>query len=357
MGRLEGEERVLGAPGQGAPGTRPRAPSTVITRAPVSQCAPAAQSVIGPPHPAPGLRPSNARAVRQATLLGAQRTVGNATVAHMLQAERSEPPAVLEPTVRPETTVRPEPASLTEIDQRARSVTGATIAAAGVPVAAAPPDGARAVASHSSGGTLAGYTGIKDADAFTAPRLVIRTSGEIDGAERRYYGEVEPTSTADATHECYYLAAGDHHSLVPRDYWRVSPQISRLLRAGEQEHLDDARLAFNLTYGLIARRINALAGQKFGPAGTPAEAEALAEAQVRRRLPDALGTDPLTWFTALDEMLRMSRHRDYRGWHEVDPSGVPSDGTQDTYRPLRPTAQTRIGVVPSEAVVSYPGSD
>lgn len=343
MGRLEGEERAVAASGHGQARDRPPRSSTGAVRD--SLPASAGQVVTGLRSSAAGQVGSDGGAVRQTALLAAQRTAGNAAVSRMLRAERSEPAP------------RPEPASLRAIHEGSRHLSGATFAAAGVPVAAPSPDGASQVASHGSGGTLAGYTGIKGANAFTAPSFRTRPSAEVDGIERRHYAEIEPTSTTDATHECYYLAAGDHHSLLPRDYWRVSPEVSRLLRAGEQEHLDDARLAFDLTYGLIARRINALSGQKFGPANTPAEAEALAEAQVRRRLPDQLGMHPLTWFNALNEMLRMSRHRDYRGWHEVAPSGTPSDDTEDTYRPLRPTSQTRIGEVPSEEVVTYPSGD
>ncbi len=362
MSGLEGEERVVGAPGRGRSGTRRPTPEAAAC-APGSEPALAAQAVAQQRRSTAGLRLSNARTVRQARVIAAQRTVGNAAVTRLLEAERAERTVGAERTAAPAlatgpaSTAGPEPASLTELHQRARSTAGASIAAAGVPVAVAPPDGAHEVASHSTGGTLMGYTGIQGANAFTAPSLVTRYNGQIDGTERRFYGEVEPTTATDATHECYYLAAGDHHSLVPRDYWRVSPEISRLLRAGEQEHLDDARHAYDLTYGLIARRINALAGQKFGPAETPAAAEALAEAQVRRYLPDELGTDPLTWFNTLNEMLRMSRRRDARGWHFLEATGVPSDGSHDTFRPVRPTTRTRIGQVPSAEVVTYPSSD
>ncbi|MBK6404615.1 MAG: hypothetical protein IPF66_06020 [Holophagales bacterium] len=43
-------------------------------------------------------------------------------------------------------------------------------------------------------------------------------------------------------------------------YWRVSPQMSALVRQGEEEHLADAARAFALTYQLVADAINALVG-------------------------------------------------------------------------------------------------
>ncbi len=52
----------------------------------------------------------------------------------------------------------------------------------------------------------------------------------------------------------------------------------------------------------------------------------------------------------------MSRRRDARGWHFLEATGVPSDGSHDTFRPVRPTTRTRIGQVPSAEVVTYPSS-
>jgi len=98
---------------------------------------------------------------------------------------------------------------------------------------------------------------------------------------------------------------------VYNHYWRISQQVSALIRQGEEEHLADAERAYNLTYKLIADTINATAGQRFGPAPTPREVERLAEAELAKRLPSQLGTDPRTWVAMLNRLLgarRLRRH-------------------------------------------------
>lgn len=309
------------------------------------------------PDPRPWAGPlahRTARSLHHAALLQCQRTHGNAFVQRMLRPDRDTPRA----------------ASLSDVAAGARSAAadpGVDVALAGVTQHKDPPDGMAFIAAQGTTVMLAaspaGYTGIKHAAAFTVPSLVTRNTVEMEGFARRHFAEVEPTTAADATHDSFYLGAGDHDNgtstgggtTTYRYFTRVSPQISDLIRRGEQEHLDDAQRAFDLSYGLAAREINALVGRRFGPASTPSAAEALARTELASRLPAALGTDPAAWVRALDAMLAMSSQRDRRGLHDIEPG--PSIRRGNTfYKPLRVTGQTAIGQIPSDQIVNYPAT-
>jgi len=212
------------------------------------------------------------------------------------------------------------------------------------------------------GGKPAGYTAVKSAAAFTAPNFVTHMSAEKDGFKRHYFVEVQTTTAADVNHPSYYPAPGTHDNAVSeqkdgtyRYYWTISGKMSELIRKGEQEHLNDAQRAFDLTYGLIANEINAMVGQRFGPAETPAAAEQLAKEELVRRLPAALGIDPLNWFNVLEAMLSMTIQRDRQHLHDVTPGKAIERG-KTLYIPLESTDQTSIDQVPSDQIVNYPSA-
>jgi hypothetical protein len=80
-----------------------------------------------------------------------------------------------------------------------------------------------------------------------------------------HYAVIQRTSSADATHASFHPAPGDHErpGMTQRidgrthtHCWRVSQQVSDLIRQGEQEHLDDAR-AYQLTYNVVEDAIEA----------------------------------------------------------------------------------------------------
>jgi hypothetical protein len=135
-------------------------------------------------------------------------------------------------------------------------------------------------------------------------------------------------------------------------YWRVTPKISALIRLGEEEHLADAQAAFDLTYKLIADTINAMVGQRYGPASTPREAERLAEAELAKRLPRQLGTDPRNWVATLNRLLLMTKDRDTSGWHAVSIDPSVTEGNKIIH-PVSTTQTTRIDKVPTSQVVHY----
>lgn len=235
---------------------------------------------------------------------------------------------------------------------------------AGTPALQAAPGGMSEILRRSGVstlGTTGGLTQTKSAAAFTPPAFRTRNVAERRGPTVEHFAEVERTAARDATHDCYYPGAGDH--LRPgmtqqiggrtlTHYWRVSPQMSALIRQGEEEHLADAARAFAITYQLVADTINALAGRRFGPASTPAAAQALAEAELARRLPAALGVDPARWVSVLDRLLLQTKARDRQGWHGLTTGPPVTEGTKIVH-PLMSDTGTRIGTVPSSQVVNY----
>jgi hypothetical protein len=135
-------------------------------------------------------------------------------------------------------------------------------------------------------------------------------------------------------------------------FWRISQQVSVLMRRGEEEHLADAERAYNLTYKLIADTINSMAGHRCGPASNPREAERLAEAELAKRLPSQLGTDPRNWVETLNRLLVQTKERDRKGWHSIIIGPEFTEGNKIIH-PVDTTESTRIGEVPSSDVVSY----
>lgn len=264
-------------------------------------------------------------------------------------------------------TLPPQPLPLSVLMQvacRASSEPGLTILFAGTPTAKSAPGGMGDIiqrSGQSSLGVSGGLTLIKSAAAFTAPSFVTRNDHRRIGNRVEHYACVERTSAQDATHESYYPAPGDHlrpgmtQQIGGRTYnhhWRISPQVSQLIRQGEQEHLDDASRAYELTYKRIENEINALAGQRFGPASTPGQAALLAEQSLSARLPRELGTDPAQWVRVLDRLLTLSRTRDANGWHGLAIDPPVTDGTRIIH-PVSTAPATRIGSVPSNQVVNF----
>lgn len=226
------------------------------------------------------------------------------------------------------------------------------------------PNGLGTIITKSGSATLGstgGLTLIKNAAAFTIPSFTTQNSVLRQGSTVQHYAQVQRTTAGDATHACYYPGPGDHvrPGMTQRigrqlytHFWRISPQLSDLIRRGEEEHLADAQRAYELTYKLIADTINAMVGQRFGPAHTPAEAHRLAEAKLANRLPRPLGTDPRNWVAVLNRLLGQTQERDRRNWHAISTDPPQTLGNRIIH-PVVTTASTRIGQVPSIQVVGY----
>lgn len=297
------------------------------------------------------------QALRAESIAGAQRAAGNAAVERALVQRAGAPAEQDLPTMQA---------------QGGKAQPGGAVADihfAGVPVPQAPPGGANAIRERDQEpgwGPAVGWTGLYTSAAFTPPALDTARSSVRKGFAVEHYAEVLPTTAQDVTHESFYVAPGDH--LFPsRDgattekirggtytrFLRVSGEMSALVRDGEQEHLSDAFQAYLLTFKLVADKINELAGQRFGPTPNPYQTEALAFAELGRRLPPALGSHHSDWVSMFDRLRRTTKLRDYRFWHSLDIGTRILHGRNVIY-PLIKTATTKIGQVPSEELIKYP---
>jgi hypothetical protein len=206
-----------------------------------------------------------------------------------------------------------------------------------------------------------GITLTENAAAYTTPVLETRPSHEKVGLNFVHYATVVKVKAEDVVHESYYPAPGDHlrpglsyqqkGQTIDR-YLRITDEISELMRQGEEEHLADAKLAFDLTYGLIADKINSMVGRRFGPAPNPTAADQLAQTELNRMLPVQLGVTPANWVKVLDRLLKMTIKRDNEGWHTLSPRYPTVEGNREISE-LQKTSTTRIGTVPSSDVVKY----
>src|SRR5581483_105470 len=141
----------------------------------------------------------------------------------------------------------PTAISMAELVRLARNARGVTLCFAGSPVAKAAPTGMQDIiraAGQNSLGSTAGLTLVKNSAAFTAPVFDTTTSYERVGTQVNHYAVVKPTTSQDATHDSFYPGPGLHQK-PPRtgrgkEFWDIPPDLSDLIRAGEQEHLNDA---------------------------------------------------------------------------------------------------------------------
>ena len=240
------------------------------------------------------------------------------------------------------------------------------VARAGVPVGQAAPGGLNAVQSRSAG--AAGYTGVKNSGAFVNVDLTTSIDRSSSKPGEAYVTVDQPQDSPDAVHEALYLLPGDHRhgtntyadkGRTYTPYTRVDQATSDLIRAGEQEHLDDARRAYDLSYGLILATLKGMAGRRFGPAATPSAAEALARTEFDTQLPPALSVSKpgyrSAWITVLDSLLKQTKARDKNGWHDLLDGKMATEGDKWVY-PLETTGTTKIGSVGSDQVVNYPAA-
>ena len=253
----------------------------------------------------------------------------------------------------------PKPTSITSIQRLAATWRAAGLLCfAGSPQPQAPPLGMqnirRRLSSPSPTSTaLGGLTLIKNAVAFTAPVFDTTTSSQRVGIGHvDHFATVNSTTSQDATHESYYAAAGIHQKPggTSHEFWEISDSLAAQIRQGEQEHLDDALLAYELTYKCVENAINALVGQRFGPASTPAAATQMALDALGRRLPTQLGIDPRTWFAALDRLLLLTNSRDTNLMHALEGGNIRHDRGRSIQQVV-PSTFFRVGQVPSSQIV------
>jgi hypothetical protein len=248
---------------------------------------------------------------------------------------------------------------MAEMARFARNSEGVLLCFAGTPVAKSAPNGMKEILSlgnASSPRATAGLTPIKSAAAFTAPAFQTTTSYLRSGHKVEHYATVLRTISKDATHDSFYPASGLHQKPLTSgqrtpEYWEITDRLSELIRQGEQEHLNDALRAYELTYKHIENEINKLAGIRFGPAASPGAATQLALDELGRRLPKQLGTNPADWVKALDRLLQMTLARDKNLLHSLETDSIRQDQGK-TIELLKPSTFFRVGQVPSSQIVT-----
>lgn len=226
------------------------------------------------------------------------------------------------------------------------------------------PNGFTWIANQSKGGTGLGKPGGLTVFKynFVAPELNVKREHKRSGHKVDHYAIVQRTTVKDVVHNCYYPGPGEHMRLGMtakikgkeyKHYVKISPQMSALIRKGEQEHLDDALRAYELTYKAVADAINSLAGVRFGPAPNPGAAFKLVEDAVAKKLPQAFKGDWRDCRKEYDRLLPATESRDKKGWHSI------MAGPETTIHSKRKivseilkTPTTKIGLVPSTKLVN-----
>lgn len=203
---------------------------------------------------------------------------------------------------------------------------------AGTPKGVPAPGGIQQIVdkSQSKAAGTRGLTVIPNAVAFQQPAFNVTTSAAKTGTHSRSYSaKVEPTSAPDIAHDSWYPLEGFHRIRVdPGDtpaYGYLSEEKSGVIRAGEDEHLNDAAQAHKMTYGLVADEVNALAKRTaetpFTSTESKAQAEGMASQALASRLPQAFGktteekVSPASWVSLFDKLLLQTQDRDTKGWH------------------------------------------
>jgi hypothetical protein len=294
-------------------------------------------------------------------LLDLQGSAGNASVANILSGGSGSG--------------GPRPASAAAMGAAARegASRGLLLALAGgkqpEPKPEAPPEGLAAISKRRLEAGHIGFTGgltqIKSSAAFKAPVWTVqtetRTAGKGEGEKTSWFARVGKTTTESPEHDSWYAEKGLHERpgmatekdgrSCPR-YWEVSGPISRDLRKGEKEHLDDAALAFELTYERITAVINELSKAPIGPAESSDEAKALANRTLEQRLPPELGADPQQWPPKLDILVTATVARDQKGWHYLY-NGPPYEKDCSTIDPVEAGADFSVDKHKSKEIVNY----
>lgn len=260
----------------------------------------------------------------------------------------------------------------------ARSITGVASARPGLLVAAADPEatGIAAGASHASpasppagvqqirelplGAHAAGYTSIP---APAPPELA---TAQPERRGNGWVARVRPTSVGSDAPVSLYPGDGLHDVAAgPTGQQRhvdVSPDLSELIRKGEEEHLLDLEWIRHLTYDRAAAAVNAVAGGEPPIVDSPAAAARAAADQVRQALPPQLrwpeGEDPFRrWAHAYGRLVHATVERDESGWHNVasaailDPGEKRKLGVSEQDEVLRYVDRSQIGKHPSAALV------
>jgi hypothetical protein len=224
-----------------------------------------------------------------------------------------------------------------------------------------PPDGLREMMEQGSGGQR-GLT----RTSYVANPPIFRV-GHVEQTGNTWATRPSDIRLPSLDHEVFYPAPGRHRLRAygsGGQFLDVTEEWSNRLYQGEGEHVDDIDRAWDMTWGCVARSINAMAaGERFtGP--TAEAAQAAAWQAFKRRLPTALQPDgdaptpeaqEAKWgVDNRDTIFRRlmgesKRARDLSGWHTPQESLKQMEG-DDRVDELS-IGNSRIGQVPSERLM------
>jgi hypothetical protein len=219
-----------------------------------------------------------------------------------------------------------------------------------------PPAGVRQIRESRNGGGLLGRT---VASIESSPPLL--RAGSPVKVDQGWICQAVPARTPEPYLETYWPTAG-RHEMYPHVYLDVSKEWEDRLKAGEDEHVSDHTLGWQVTWGTVSETIAGLA-QAPGPVqptedaarkdlwrrfsgGLPADlrpkgAEPTDEAQTA-----LWGPEPST--TLFQRLFGATKARDHRGWHTTT-SELDHQAGDDEFRTIGGT--TRIGEVSSEDLI------
>lgn len=220
----------------------------------------------------------------------------------------------------------------------------------------APPDGVRQIRESRNGGGLLGRT-IASIDP-SPPLLRAETPVKVD---QGWSCRAIPARAPEPYLETYWPTAG-RHEMYPHVYLDVSKEWEDRLKAGEDEHVSDHTLGWQVTWGTVSEAITGLA-QAPGPVQPTEDA---ARKDLWRRFSGALpadlrpngaeptdeaqtaqwGFEPST--TLFQRLFGATKARDHRGWHTTS-SELDHQTGVDEFRHV--TGTTRIGAVSSEDLI------
>jgi hypothetical protein len=220
----------------------------------------------------------------------------------------------------------------------------------------APPDGVRQIRESRNGGGLLGRT-VASIDP-SPPLLRAETPVKVDHG---WTCQAIPARAPEPYLEVYWPTAG-RHEMYPHVYLDVSKEWEDRLKAGEDEHVSDHTLGWEVTWGTVSETIANLA-QAPGPVQATEDA---ARKDLWRRFSGALpadlrpngaeptddaqttqwGFEPST--TLFQRLFGATKARDHRGWHTTS-SELDHQTGQDEFRHVVGT--TRIGEVSSEDLI------
>jgi hypothetical protein len=205
-----------------------------------------------------------------------------------------------------------------------------------------------------------GFTWWNKGETTKLPGLGIEYTGKSATA---LTGHVQKTTTKFGTMEALYLKAGTHEvpgkkfnvtdsqcgpdgKRVPL-FSAVSDEMSLLARRAEQEHCNDYRRAFELTYVQEAANINSLVGTPFGP-GTKAQVRAMVEKAL-----EAKGDKGHQgWVNEINRLVRISQTvRDDGELHRLDSDGAPQKVDDKCTRKDATTVKARTTKIPGPRTV------